>query len=189
MKHIARTLIGTIALLLAALAITLSARREAFTDYLAIVMGGRVSVIAAPDRRIVLTMSDYQVLNSPRWAIALDRTTPLLFGESRFVTAATRDIGCFGFRFTLGDRTVGQARSAHALELQSPQWVLLVPLALMIASWYRRVCIRSARFERGECVWCGYDLRGSGSDRCSECGKRREKPNIYAHDRKGCISY
>jgi hypothetical protein len=51
-----------------------------------------------------------------------------------------------------------------------PYWVLAILFAILPARWmlsYRR----AARREReGRCLRCGYDLRGSTSGKCPECG-------------------
>lgn len=51
-----------------------------------------------------------------------------------------------------------------------PYWVLVIPLALLPLTGFRRVIVRRRRKRRGQCLACGYDLRQS-PDRCPECGK------------------
>lgn len=41
------------------------------------------------------------------------------------------------------------------------------------------VTVRAAlRFHDNRCVWCGYDLAGTGSSRCAECGKLNAPPDL-----------
>ena len=56
-----------------------------------------------------------------------------------------------------------------------PCWALLVasaaPVGLgRLAAWRRRRRTRR-RLDAGQCVRCGYDLRGSPGERCPECGQ------------------
>ena len=81
--------------------------------------------------------------------------------------------------------------SGHEMGLQLPSgriqpmkyWLLLTPLwfflglfavypAVFLLNTRRRR--RRQRLERGQCVRCGYDLRGNESGACPECGEPTE---------------
>ncbi len=47
---------------------------------------------------------------------------------------------------------------------------VLIPAAIAYVVHLRRVQRRLRRYARGECVACGYGLRGIETDRCPECG-------------------
>lgn len=51
-----------------------------------------------------------------------------------------------------------------------PYWALLIPLAILPLTGFRRVIVRRRRKRRLQCLGCGYDLRQS-PDRCPECGR------------------
>lgn len=51
-----------------------------------------------------------------------------------------------------------------------PAALLMLPLILAVVLNHRRQSILRKRRDRGICVDCGYDLRGSSSERCPECG-------------------
>ena len=51
-----------------------------------------------------------------------------------------------------------------------PYWALLIPLAILPLTGFRRVIVRARRKRRGQCLACGYDLRHT-PDRCPECGR------------------
>jgi hypothetical protein len=46
-------------------------------------------------------------------------------------------------------------------------------LAGAASGWVNRSSLReeAQRRSHGQCIFCGYDLRGSPEDRCSECGR------------------
>ncbi|MBC8106737.1 MAG: hypothetical protein H7Z14_09125 [Anaerolineae bacterium] len=163
-------LIWGVALGLSALAIVLARRGESVADFVAIVTAGKLNVIAARDAAIVITLSDHHVSRLPRWGVHLDRTTPANFDADRRAAKAESQFSFAGFRSCIAERVVNSPASASVAEIQFPQWVLALPLLLLIARWYRRVCVRSARMEAGRCIVCAYDLRGSESPRCPECG-------------------
>ena len=65
--------------------------------------------------------------------------------------------------------------------------IALVPLALLLvvnAAPLTRMFVRRRRSQRGHCVTCGYDLRGSPSGTCPECGTsatlQKERPGVVA---------
>lgn len=51
-----------------------------------------------------------------------------------------------------------------------PYWMLMLPAAALWSIRTRRVYRAKQRIISGCCVACGYDLRGSPSGRCPECG-------------------
>lgn len=78
------------------------------------------------------------------------------------------------FGITMVDRTFEPHMETPPMrirEITIPSWVAaglpLIP-AFCLA---RRPVRRFVRRRRGQCVYCGYDLRGSISGRCPECGK------------------
>ena len=87
--------------------------------------------------------------------------------------SATPHGGRYGFRFgRIDDLSVGTPWRNHvSYALLVPHW-LLVALALVLliraAVGLRR---ELGRLRRGQCVGCGYDLRGTpAGGRCPECG-------------------
>ena len=54
---------------------------------------------------------------------------------------------------------------------QVPLWIIIFPFLLLSCTGLKvRTIYRRAR--AGACLHCGYDLRGSSGERCSECGRR-----------------
>ncbi len=49
-------------------------------------------------------------------------------------------------------------------------WFLAGPIAAILAIWFVRLVRRRSRGVSFDCPQCGYNLRGSVSDRCPECG-------------------
>lgn len=58
----------------------------------------------------------------------------------------------------------------RVLGIGAPWWWILLLMLPPLAFRVHALLIRRARLRRGQCVVCGYDLRGSDS-RCPECGK------------------
>ena len=58
-----------------------------------------------------------------------------------------------------------------------PVWVTVPPFAFVLL-WRRklRATVRECLREVNRCDYCGYDLRGSMSDKCPECGKDWKPP-------------
>ena len=56
-------------------------------------------------------------------------------------------------------------RYSSGWEIHFPLW-LPAAILVLLGIWG----IRATRFPAGACASCGYDLRGSESKRCSECG-------------------
>jgi len=171
MKRIARIIVWLTSLALAAIATVVARHPFDQADFAAIAIGGRVQLCAARERTISITLSNYKIVAPVQRRIVLGTTTWRSFDGERFIAGTQMEFGRGGFRLALGDRRIGNSRVAEAMQIEFPQWMLVVPLILLAGRWYCRVCIRSARVERGECVACGYDLRGSTMNRCSECGR------------------
>jgi hypothetical protein len=51
-----------------------------------------------------------------------------------------------------------------------PYWLVMLPASIFPTRWLIRRMRTRRRLREGQCLICGYDLRGSVSDRCSECG-------------------
>lgn len=64
-------------------------------------------------------------------------------------------------------------------------------LAPVAASWAEVAYVavqryrRTARLRGDRCVHCNYDLRGTPSDRCPECGSTREGEPVTSNSRPG----
>jgi hypothetical protein len=68
-------------------------------------------------------------------------------------------------------RPIGLVRRGWAITF--PIWCLFLLAVWPAVGWLRRYVARvraNRRIARGECVACGYDLRGIDADRCPECG-------------------
>ena len=79
------------------------------------------------------------------------------------------------------------SRAWHTLHLNAtelhvayhfPLWTLVASGTLLAA--LSRTLLRSARFNQRKCLRCGYDLRGTPGDRCSECGLAIRAPMTLA---------
>ena len=61
----------------------------------------------------------------------------------------------------------------------APHWQFVIvtslPPLLRLALPARRLCLRRRRRRLGRCLRCGYDLRGTASGRCSECGEAAQQ--------------
>ena len=148
----------------------LAGRGDSIVDFAWLVVDGRLQVVAARDRAIIVTLSDHVVDHERRWQAHIEKTNSLMFDCAGIVSTADAQFSWGRFRVYSGPRAISPRFSVHVLEVSVPQWLLALPLLLLIAKWYRRLCVRSARLENGQCISCGYDLRGSVDDRCSECG-------------------
>lgn len=66
-------------------------------------------------------------------------------------------------------------RKAEWTMVRFPMWTLALVFVANPATWFMRRWLhryrRRRRIRRGLCVTCGYDLRGSESGVCSECGE------------------
>ena len=59
-------------------------------------------------------------------------------------------------------------------EFDAPAWFVLLAVAGLTLAPYRALrhdARRRARIARGQCVRCGYDLRGTAHERCPECAQ------------------
>lgn len=73
---------------------------------------------------------------------------------------------------------ISDAQWALDFDMYNTDWfVLLIPFwapaaafSLLAAALWWRPLVARARSQRGACVACGYDLRGSSSPVCPECG-------------------
>lgn len=86
------------------------------------------------------------------------------------------------FEYNLVSGTYVLVSGLRRPELARAKWSFPVPTALLIPGFvtdtllfgiavFLLLCIRPViRRFRGSCTRCGYDLRGSGSNRCPECG-------------------
>jgi hypothetical protein len=54
--------------------------------------------------------------------------------------------------------------------------VIVAVVALMWALLDRPTWIKARRWDRGQCVRCGYDLTGNVSGVCPECGRWKGHP-------------
>ena len=64
-----------------------------------------------------------------------------------------------------------------------PLWGLcLISAPYPIAVLFRGPIRRRRRRSRGECVLCGYDLRGNVSEVCPECGTRIVEATVEASE-------
>lgn len=80
-----------------------------------------------------------------------------------------------------------------AIGIRCPLWMVIASgIALTLLS---KAILRWARYTRHECLRCGYDLRGTPSERCSECGHTVRCPRTLAipwlqsSDRKALAVY
>jgi hypothetical protein len=88
-----------------------------------------------------------------------------------------------GFRFTWG--RFGRQFEAGVFV---PAWFVVLMLALLTAlpgMWLRRDARRRRRAANGQCVPCGYDLRGAEHERCPECGAVVER---HSHGPSSALS-
>src|SRR5678809_1558698 len=98
MKYVRRIFVWSLAVTLAVLGGGLSRRSEMVSDFAAIVTAGRLNVIAARDRHIVITFSDYPVDRPYRWRIEVDKTSPVTFAFDRAAAKSESWISFGGFR-------------------------------------------------------------------------------------------
>ena len=71
-----------------------------------------------------------------------------------------------------------QAWQVRWLVLAFDTLVWTLPAIVFLAfRLVRRIARRQQWTAEGRCAGCGYELRGSDSARCSECGLRREQQN------------
>lgn len=105
-----------------------------------------------------------------------DRIGPLELYRSYYGFRLTRASWLQSATITPGDYAEAEAlRSSYLIqtELHIPRWLLLIMLILYPLVFVARhfVYVPYMRRRRLCCVRCGYDLRGSPTNRCSECGK------------------
>lgn len=88
-------------------------------------------------------------------------TYPPRFGLSLGDPLAPRAVGGFGWDF-----------GALAYGFPLLPFLCAAVLPLMLLYWRRQ-----RRLRDGQCVHCGYDLRGNVSGRCPECGAAAPRPS------------
>ncbi len=77
-------------------------------------------------------------------------------------------------------RRTGRLQSGRGFSVSViPLWEPTLLFGLGFAVSYHPYCRRRKRKKLGQCLKCGYDLRGS-EERCPECGARFEKPKLNA---------
>jgi hypothetical protein len=162
--------VWSIALALACAALLSRLRSPDLVSVVGVVVAGRLQIITLRYQTFSVLFTDRVALIPERWRVHFDRTTTStdLYRDTDWKRRRAESHSLGAFHYRTGKR--GIYEESNGIELAAPSYVLMLPLMLLIAHWYWRVCVRSSRIERGECVACGYDLRGSTSDCCSECG-------------------
>jgi hypothetical protein len=79
---------------------------------------------------------------------------------------ANQEQHLLGFRWSAGKLWTGQWAFGALIV---PYWALVIPLAILPLTGFRKAITRMRRKRRGQCLTCGYDLRHT-SERCPECG-------------------
>jgi hypothetical protein len=131
-----------------------------------------MQILASHRRQVALTLSEYQPFDDVRWKMIVDQASPMVFDFEETTTTYARRWRFKGFELGQGNASIGPRKVAPVTRIAVPDWALTLPLASRVALWYRGVCRRSARIERGLCWKCGYDLRGI-AENCPECGTPR----------------
>jgi hypothetical protein len=150
-----------------------------------VVVAGRLQIITLRNQTLSVLFTDRVALIPEHWRVHFDRTTTStdLYRGTDWKRRRSESHSLGAFHFRTGKR--GIYEESTGIELAAPINVLALPLMLLIARGYWRLCVRSSRIERGECVSCGYDLRGSPSDHCSECGVSVETSATRGAQRAG----
>jgi hypothetical protein len=137
--------------------------------------GGKPQVAAVYRGGILLVFTDVPFTQrGMSWEFGV--ATPDQYERCREVmdaSATTTNKARFGFGYAVGDlrpQYNWKPPGFRFVAVRAPAWLVVAPLALLSV---RRLAVplrRRLRGRRGLCPSCGYDLRGSGSARCPECG-------------------
>ena len=126
------------------------------------------------DGRVVWHGTWYGVAMNMPEQVSRARRWPMPAGYG--IAHRTEGWHAFGFVYSGGQQRI--ATPNRWWWYQISLWVIAAALAapplLRISPWARR----RRRRERGQCVACGYDLRGLTSDRCPECGTAITTPRV-----------
>ena len=154
------TLLAALSLLLFLAVIVLWVRSHYIGDRIVWAPGSKLSfqAITYPGAMTLATVSLPAGSNN-KFAVGFDHDTVVPSVSPRASFSA----------FDYGTTIMPGFRSDHVF---FPMWFVAVMCAILPPVWLvaRRRWKRRARWRRGLCVACGYDLRAS-QDRCPECGK------------------
>jgi hypothetical protein len=163
-------------LLLAAVGV-LWVRSDRQADLVAVfTRAGCIQGVASHRGGVLLLASDLRFSDARRLTADYDHTPAAVFDEVRgLLRGSASPHGGLGFEFAGGAIDVdpyGPASAYHYAVV--PYWFLaLLTQVAPVRRWLR--CRRAARrARRGQCVGCGYDLRGTVGGPCPECGAAAE---------------
>jgi hypothetical protein len=96
----------------------------------------------------------------------VDQQCAGMFEQTNWDPYNRRNLG-FSYRAAAG---TARGVSYRFKSISFPYWLFLVPLAVLPGHLLLCTLRARSRRRRGLCVKCGYDLRHSTSEVCSECG-------------------
>jgi hypothetical protein len=105
--------------------------------------------------------------------------------EEVFLSGRSSGPGRVVYINRLGFYSASEGAPYHVFDAQGPRWAVIAMLGALPFAWamssipgilnLRRRLRERRRARAGQCLRCGYELRGNPSDRCPECGAAAPK--------------
>jgi hypothetical protein len=143
--------------------------------------GGRLRIDNEPQRRLDIRPDDWLTMRQAALEKRFDKASasmPADLETIRLTQAQTRRLEELDGQWSGTVNMKQKFRSTLSRVPARQQSIAFAPLHaiaallpfLRLSAWGFFLARRWSRRRAGLCGWCGYDLRGSSSGRCSECG-------------------